>query len=430
MSGLKGSLIELMADISKVKADEKVLADVEKKEFSADYKNICRKCEELKHVFPIGFEVIRKRYAKISWFSDPAILNSRLSKSASSMATAEVRALHPDMLEFEARRLMQAECGHFEKGVFVFDIKKAQTYLNEAKRIEHESGIEINDSSTLKGSLVSSSRKRIDWRKQEQLAVKRMLDELSIQRRERDKKSEHEPDISPTISPVSSSPIKTAVKHKSVTPPVAEPIVEYVAKPTPKFIPNPVPTTVITKGKSDDFEVEYKSNTEQILRLLREKNIRYLYHFTSADNIPSIKKNKGLYSWDYMDRHGITIPVAGGDSMSRNLDIKYNLQDYVRLSFCQDHPMAYRLRMAGEKIVLLMIDIRAAAFADTQYSDMNATDSRHHHGPSMSDLERVDFSAVKRTYVSSSDPDFKTHQAEVMVKTHIPSEYILNLDDF
>lgn len=412
MSELKGSLIELMADISKVRADEKVLADVEKKEFSADYDNICRKCEELKHVFPIGFEVIRKRYAKISWYSDPAILNSRLSNSASSMATAEVRALHPEMLEFEARRLMQAECGHFEKGVFIFDIKKAQTYLIEAKRIEQGSGIEINDGSTLKGSLVKSSRKRIDWRRQEQLAVKRMLDELAMQRKERDKKPACKPVTSPTGNPISPSPIKPAVK------------------PTSKLIPESVPTPVITKEKSGDFEVEYKSNTEQILRLLRDKNIRYLYHFTSLDNIPSIKKNRGLYSWDYMDKHGITIPVAGGDSMSRNLDMKYNLQDFVRLSFCQDHPMAYRLRMAGEKIVLLMIDIRAAAFAGTQYSDMNAADSRHHHGPSMSDLERIDFNAVKRTYVSSSDPDFKAHQAEVMVKTHVPSEYILNLDDF
>lgn len=422
MSGLKGSLIELMADISKVKADEKVLADVEKKEFSADYDNICRKCDELKHVFPIGFEVIRKRYAKISWFSDPAILNSRLSKSASSMATAEVRALHPDMLEFEARRLMQAECGHFEKGVFVFDIKKAKTYLDEAKRIEQESGIEINDSSSLKGSLVRSSRKRIDWRKREQLAVKRMLDKLSIQRKERDTKPTYESGTSPAVSPVSPSTIKPVVKPKTGTTPVAKP----TTKPTAK----PAQISEIIKGKRDGFEVEYKSNTEQILRLLRNKNIRYLYHFTSAENIPSIKKNKGLYSWDYMERHGINIPVAGGDSMSRTLDMKYDLQDYVRLSFCQDHPMAYRLRMAGEKIVLLMIDIRAAAFVGTQYSDMNAADSRHHHGPSMSDLERIDFNAVKKTYVSSSDPDFKTHQAEVMVKTHIPSEYILNLDDF
>jgi len=422
MSGLKGSLIELMADISKVKADEKVLADVEKKEFSADYDNICRKCDELKHVFPIGFEVIRKRYAKISWFSDPAILNFRLSKSASSMATAEVRALHPDMLEFEARRLMQAECGHFEKGVFVFDIKKAKTYLDEAKRIEQESGIEINDSSTLKGSLVRSSRKRIDWRKREQLAVKRMLDKLSIQRKERDTKPTYESGTSPAVSPVSPSTIKPVVKPKTGTTPVAKP----TTKPTAK----PAQISEIIKGKRDGFEVEYKSNTEQILRLLRNKNIRYLYHFTSAENIPSIKKNKGLYSWDYMERHGINIPVAGGDSMSRTLDMKYDLQDYVRLSFCQDHPMAYRLRMAGEKIVLLMIDIRAAAFVGTQYSDMNAADSRHHHGPSMSDLERIDFNAVKKTYVSSSDPDFKTHQAEVMVKTHIPSEYILNLDDF
>lgn len=422
MSRLKGSLVELMSDISKVKADEKALANVEKMEFSADYDNICKKCDELKRIFPIGFEVIRKRYAQISWFSDSAILNYRLSNSASSMATAEVRALYPNMLEFEARRLMQAKCGRFEKGVFIFDIKKAQAYINEAKKIENECGIEISDGSALRGTLVNSSRKRIDWRKQEQLAVKRMLEELSLQRKERDSKSDSEPKDVTSESEASKMPLKPVDAPK--------PVIPHVAKPIIKTTPKPISPKIITKEKSDDFEVEYKPNTEQILRLLRDKNIRYLYHFTSVENIPSIKKNKGLYSWDYMNRNGICIPVAGGDSMSRSLDMKYNLQDYVRLSFCQDHPMAYRLRMAGEKIVLLMIDIRAAAFSETQYSDMNAADSRHHHGPSMSDLERVDFSAVKRTYVSSSDPDFKTHQAEVMVKTHIPSEYILNLDDF
>ena len=422
MSRLKGSLIELMSDISKVKAEEKALVNVEKMEFSADYDNICRKCEELKHVFPFGFEVIRKRYAQISWFSDPAILNCRLSNSASSMATAEIRALYPNMLEFEVRRLMQANCGRFEKGVFIFDIKKAQSYLNEAKKIENESGIEISDGSALRGTLFSSSRKRIDWRKQEQLAVKRMLEELSLQRKERDSKSTTKSKVEASVSEAPAKPLKPVETSK--------PIIPHVAKPFIDIAPKPTSSTVITKDKRDDFEVKYKPNTEQILRLLREKNIRYLYHFTSAENIPSIKKNKGLYSWEYMDRNGINIPVPGGDSMSRNLDMRYDLQDYVRLSFCQDHPMAYRLRMAGEKIVLLMIDIRAAAFSGTQYSDINAADSRHHHGPNLSDLEKIDFSAVKRTYVSSSDPDFKTHQAEVMVKTHIPSEYILNLDDF
>lgn len=409
MSELKGSLIELMADIRRVKADERALADAEKKALSADYENICRQCDELKRVFPIGFETIRKRYAAISWFSDPEILNSRLSKSASSMATAEVRALHPEMLEFEARTLMQAECGCFKNGVFVFDIKKAEAYLNEAKKIAQATGIEINDSSLLRGTLVSSSNKRSDWRKQEQLAVKRMLDELAKQRKERD-----------TIS--------------VIPPPIVKPTTPLDAKPVPKLEPEPVskplPTPPVTSEKSDEFKIEYKSDAEQILQLLRDKNIHHLYHFTSAANIPSIKKNKGLYSWEYMDKNGITIPVPGGDNMSRNLDMRYNLQDYVRLSFCQDHPMAYRLRMAGEKIVLLIIDIRVAAFARTQYSDINAADSRHHHGPSMSDLQKIDFKAVKRTYVSSSDSDFKTHQAEVMVKTHIPSEYIINLDDF
>jgi hypothetical protein len=320
-----------------------------------------------------------------------------------------VRALHPEMLEFEARKLMQAECGYFKNGVFVFDIKKAEAYLNEAKKIELATGIEINDSSILKGTLVNPSNKRRDWKKQEELAVKRMLDELAKQRKERDS-------IHVSLHPV----------VKPATPPTIKP----TPKPKPKPYSKPLTPPALTTEKNDEFKIEYKSEAEQILQLLRDNNIRHLYHFTSAANIPSIKKNKGLYSWDYMNKNGITIPVPGGDSMSRNLDMRYNLQDYVRLSFCQDHPMAYRLRMAGEKIVLLIIDIRVAAFAGTKYSDINATDSRHHHGSNMSDLERVDFRAAKRTYVSSSDPDFKTHQAEVMVKTHIPSEYILNLDDF
>ena len=418
MSRLKGDLIELMADISKVKADERLLANAEKKEFSAHYDDICRKCEELKRTFPIGFEVVRQRYSKISWFTDPEILNSRLSMSAPSMATAEVRALHPDMLEFEARRLMQAECGHFDKGVFVFDINKAKFYLDEAKKFEQHDGIEIKDDSSLKGTIVSSCRKRADWRRKEQQAVKRMLEELSAQRVERDSKSAKKDVVSPATL-------------ESVRPAKTSPGVTDVAKKVTIKTPTEItPTTVVPKKECDDLTIVYKHDTEQILSILRNKNIRYLYHFTSIKNIPSIKKNNGLFSWDYMERHGISIPVAGGDSMSRDLDLRYNLQDYVRLSFCSDHPMAYRLKKEGERIVLLLIDIRAAAFSGTQYSDMNAADSRHHHGPNLSDLERVDFNAVKRTYVSSSDPDFKTHQAEVMVKTYIPSEYILNLDDF
>lgn len=424
MARLKGTLVDLMADISKVKADEKAIADAERKVVSADIDSINQKCELLKSIFPIGFATVKKRYSRISWFSEPTILKARLSQSAASMATVEVKSLHPEMLDFEARRLMQAECGHFVQGVFIFDLEKARTYFFEARKIACEPDIHLNESSCLKGSLIKSSKKRVDWRKQERLAIKRMLDELALQRKERASKRPA------SSTPTSGSPkvVDTLVSRKEkVHPRRIESTPKIELNKAEIKVETPTVDTKTIKRKSD---IEYKPNTEQILRLLRNNSIRYLYHFTSIKNIPSIKKNGGLYSWDYMERNGISIPVAGGDSMSRRLDMKYNLQDFVRLSFCSDHPMAHRLRISGENIVLLMIDIRAAAFVGAQYSDMNAADSRHRHGPNYSDLERVDFSAVKRTYVSSSDPDFKAHQAEVMVRTHIPSEFILNLDDF
>ena len=44
-----------------------------------------------------------------------------------------------------------------------------------------------------------------------------------------------------------------------------------------------------------------------------------------------------------------------------------------------------------------------------------------------SPLEPVDFDATKMHYLRSDDPNFKPHQAEVMVKTFIPLKYIENI---
>jgi hypothetical protein len=104
------------------------------------------------------------------------------------------------------------------------------------------------------------------------------------------------------------------------------------------------------------------------------------------------------------------------------------LEDYVRLSFCEDHPMVYRLKSTGCDLVLLKIKVDASWSKDTLFSDMNAAASSHHHGPNYEDLLRVDMRAVKRKRIYRDDPDFSKHQAEVMVKTFVPIEYIVNID--
>lgn len=173
-----------------------------------------------------------------------------------------------------------------------------------------------------------------------------------------------------------------------------------------------------------------KSNWQDYADVLKENGITTLYHFTDRANIPSIKKYGGLFSWHYCDNNNILIPKTGGDPLSRELDTRHRLHDYVRLSFCNDHPMQYRLSQLGYSLIVLEVSIDVAFFENTRFSDINAADSKHQQGATINDLKRVRFSATKRNYLRKEDPDFKHHQAEVMVKTWIPIEFIININQF
>lgn len=173
-----------------------------------------------------------------------------------------------------------------------------------------------------------------------------------------------------------------------------------------------------------------KINWREFQRVLQENGITAFYHFTDYRNLKSIKENNGLYSRHYADTNGIIINFPGGDSLSRDLDKRHGLQDYVRVSFCTDHPMQHRLEQIGRKLVLLEVDIEVAYYENTIFCNINATDSSHLKGTELNDLERIRFSATKRTFVSKEDSDFKHHQAEVLVKTWIPLEHITNINNF
>lgn len=198
------------------------------------------------------------------------------------------------------------------------------------------------------------------------------------------------------------------------------------------FLRKPVTSyTERSVEKNRLYALAHNAKADQILfrNYLSSNNISYLYHFTDRRNIDSIKAHGGLFSWKYCKDHNIAIPNPGGDVYSRALDSKHNLEDYVRLSFCDDHPMAYRLMKQGASIVLLQIKVDVAWLQETLFSDINAADNRHHHGATMEDLQRVDFNATKQHRVSRNDPKFKKHQAEVLVKTYIPLEYIVNINN-
>lgn len=176
-----------------------------------------------------------------------------------------------------------------------------------------------------------------------------------------------------------------------------------------------------------------KSDASEIVKFLRDNGIYYLYHFTEASNLPLIKSRKGLYSWSYLLSHDMKIPSPGGNDTSRGLDRDKGLEDYVRLSLCKSHPMAYRIHQETEgraNLVLLKIKIDVTMFESTRFSNVNATDKRAKIGTDKEFLEEnLDFEAIGLDWCWGSDPRHKTRQAEVMVKTFIPIQYIVNLDN-
>ncbi len=205
--------------------------------------------------------------------------------------------------------------------------------------------------------------------------------------------------------------------------------IESEIKERPSF----VKTVIDEEEKRYLYELshEKKENFEEYQKYLDRRNVKYLYHFTERSNLESIRTNGGLFSWKYSEEHDIVVPKPGGSCLSRELDELYGLEDYVRLSFTRNHPMVYRLKTEERyRMVLLVIKAEVALLKYTMFSDMNAADKGHTHGDSLKHLKNV------KLYETNREPEDyltiggskKYWQAEVLVKTFVPLEYIVNID--
>lgn len=168
-----------------------------------------------------------------------------------------------------------------------------------------------------------------------------------------------------------------------------------------------------------------KAEADLIARYLNNNFQEYLYHFTHKNNLKQIKEMGGLYSWVQLENMGKPCPYPGGDSLSRKLDCKNGVADYVHLSFSYKHPMSYRNE---DDIVILFIHPIVCLLPDTLFCDMNATDRNHKIGPNYKDLVNINLWTAKMNYLNSGTREFKEKQAEVLVKSHIPLEYIVNIN--
>jgi hypothetical protein len=166
-------------------------------------------------------------------------------------------------------------------------------------------------------------------------------------------------------------------------------------------------------------------SSEDLLLYLSERGVKKLYHFTDRENIPSIISNGGLYSWAYCEANGLAVHRPGGSELSRQLDLRKGLQDYVRLCFVKDHPMMYAALKERRIVdpVILEIDLEAVGLSDVLFSDRNAVANGANVGSGLDALGEVRFDVIQRGRWRT-DEEKGFYQAEVLVRDVVPGYLI------
>ncbi len=180
----------------------------------------------------------------------------------------------------------------------------------------------------------------------------------------------------------------------------------------------------------EELEKKYRQDWKLFRKHLQRNGIKKLYHFTDEANLKSIIQNGGLYSWHYCVVNNLRIERPGGGELSRLLDKKAGLENFVRLSFTPDHPMMYAAINDGriQSPVVLEIDNEVIFFKDSKFSDKNATRTGVNIGQTFNDFAKIRFDILSSSdYLNTTDENKPYFQAEVLVKEKILLEHIKNI---
>ncbi len=190
----------------------------------------------------------------------------------------------------------------------------------------------------------------------------------------------------------------------------------------PEIIPD-------VEQKVSPHQAELKIDHEKYLDCIKYYGIECLYHFTDRSNIQSIRDQEGLLSWKEADRRGVKINYPGGSKLSRELDERDGLGDYVRLCFHPDHPMKFVAQRDGRipDPVILKISLDVVAWSSTLFSNKNATTKGAIFGGELKHFKEIDFNVLSAGRWTNEDEKHK-FQAEVLIETFLPKRYIINLN--
>jgi hypothetical protein len=174
----------------------------------------------------------------------------------------------------------------------------------------------------------------------------------------------------------------------------------------------------------------YRDNSEEFIEILNHYGISKLYHFTDKNNLTSIIENKGLFSWFYCLEKGIDIINPGGNELSRELDYRKNLHNYVRVSFTRNHPMMFAEHNRFKENVILEIDPKVIYLRDTKFSDKNAAKKDAFIGEDLDDFKNIKFDLFRHpNHFNLSENDKPFYQGEILINECVALEYILNMNE-
>jgi hypothetical protein len=208
---------------------------------------------------------------------------------------------------------------------------------------------------------------------------------------------------------------------KSTQQPTSKPVAARQISPSTSSARTPPPPAKVAATP-----IPRKPDWQDFQRLLTKRNIQTLYHFTDRRNLPSIRQHGGLYSWSYCEQHHIAIPFPASNDLSKALDVRKGLQDFVRLSFNPCQPMMYVAQGRGVVPVVLEISPEVIFWLHTQFSNVNATANNASIGSSIQDFKNINFPlALSGNWTTAEEKAFI--QAEVLVKTKLPIQFIRNI---
>lgn len=174
-------------------------------------------------------------------------------------------------------------------------------------------------------------------------------------------------------------------------------------------------------------------NIESFIRTIhRSEKHNHIYHFTDNSNIPLIRSKNGILSKELLRDIGLlgSLPKPGGNTVSRLLDEKKGIFNYVSLCLTRNHPMGYKCKHDGrhpkQKYLAIEPNVLKLPGVLLALGVANADDTEIL--PLDKGLDKADFELVYN-YIKCGGAEFHTRMSsaeklEVLVPNSVPARYI------